>query len=530
MRRSFLSNSFKYFSFLTLSFTKACRNESMTAPWSPTGRAFDPTHQNERTTFMAGTISNTTASAKSALSDAAQSIISGATNSSLDVNQLVKALVNAKIAGPSATLAARQTASNTTLSALGTLKSALASLQTALEPFKDGAALQRFTVTTSEKDKGLSAVAGKNAVASSYTIEVDHLATAQKLSTEGIETGATLGTGSLDIALGGKSMHLTLATGSNKLTDVVAAINRAKDNPGVTASIVNGADGQHLVLTSNKTGATNQIDVTAGAGVDARLGSSQMREVVAASDAELHIDGTLVKSASNTLEGVVSDLTIKLDSASVGTKQTITIAPDTEATGTSIRDFVKAYNSYVDALSGLTSYTAGTDSASAKAGALMGDSITRSLAASLPATITAAAKGSDGMRHTLGEIGIKLDKDGKLQVNEETFTKALQPGNRAIDALFGSGGIAAKLDSAIKPYVQSSGIIEKRTTSINKEIDDIKKQSVSLEARTTQLTAMFNRQFTALNTLMTTMNHNQQYLTQLFGGSNSAGALANNRS
>jgi len=479
---------------------------------------------------MASTISNTTASANSAISDAAQSIISGATNSPLDVNQLVKALVNAKIAGPSATLTAKQTASNTTLSALGTLKSALASLQTALEPFKDGGSLQRFTVTTSEKDKGLSAVAGKNAVASSYTIEVDHLATAQKLSTEGFDTGAKLGVGSLDIKMGGQSMHLTLAAGSNKLTDVVAAINRAKDNPGVTASIVNGADGQHLVLTSNKTGAANQIEVTAGTGVDARLDSSQMREVQPAVDAELHIDGTRVTSASNTLEGAVSDLTIKLDSASVGTKQTLTVAPDTEATGSAIRDFVKAYNSYVDALSGLTSYTAGTDSSSAKAGALMGDSITRTLAASLPSTITAGAKGSDGVRHTLGEIGIKLDKDGKLQIDDEAFKKALKPDNRAIAALFGSGGIAAKLDSAIKPYVQSSGIIEKRTTAINKEIDDIKKQTTSLEARTTQLTAMFNRQFTALNTLMTTMNHNQQYLTQLFGGANSSGALANNRS
>jgi len=231
---------------------------------------------------MASTITNTTnatiASANSALSDAAQSIISGATNSSLDVNQLVKALVNAKIAGPGAILSAKQTTGNTTLSALGTLKSALASLQTALEPFKDGAALQRFTVTTSEKDKGLSAVAGKGAVASSFTVEVDHLATAHKLTSQKFDTGETLGEGGLDISMGGKSMHLTIAAG-NKLTDVAAAINRAKDNPGVTASIISGSDGQHLVLTSNTTGAANPIEVTPGSGVDARLASSQMRQV-----------------------------------------------------------------------------------------------------------------------------------------------------------------------------------------------------------------------------------------------------------
>lgn len=480
---------------------------------------------------MASTItSNTTASTNSVLSDAAQSIISGATNSSLDVNQLVKALVNAKIAGPSATLTAKQTASNTTLSALGTLKSALASLQTALEPFKDGAALQRFTVTTSEKDKGLSAVADKTAVAGSFTVEVDHLATAHKVSSDNIDAGATLGAGTLDISMGGKSMHLTIATGSNKLTDVVAAINKAKDNPGVTASIVNGADGQHLVLTSNRTGEANQIEVTAGAGVDTRLASSQMREVVAASNAEARIDGTRVTSASNTLEGVVSGITIKLESAAVGTKQTLTIAPDTEATGTAIRDFVKAYNSYVDALNGLTSYTAATGSTSAQAGALLGDSIARQLAATLPTVISGSVKGTDGVSHSLGELGIKLDSSGKLEIDDATFTKALQPGNRAIAALFGSHGMTAKLDSAITPYVQSSGIIERRTTSLNKQLDDIKKQVSNLDARASLLTAQYNRQFTALNTLMTTMNNNTQYLTQLFGGQNSSGALANNRS
>jgi flagellar hook-associated protein 2 len=480
---------------------------------------------------MASTITNTTnatiASANSALSDAAQSIISGATNSSLDVNQLVKALVNAKIAGPGAILSAKQTTGNTTLSALGTLKSALASLQTALEPFKDGAALQRFTVTTSEKDKGLSAVAGKGAVASSFTVEVDHLATAHKLTSQKFDTGETLGEGGLDISMGGKSMHLTIAAG-NKLTDVAAAINRAKDNPGVTASIISGSDGQHLVLTSNTTGAANPIEVTPGSGVDARLASSQMRQVEAAGDAELRIDGTRVTSASNTLEGVVSGITIKLESASVGTKQTLTIAPDTEATGTAIRDFVKAYNSYVDALNGLTSYTAGTGSSSAQAGALLGDSIARTLAAALPAVVSAGAKGSDGTRHSLGEIGIKLDKTGKLEIDDETFKKALQPGNSAIAALFGSDGMAAKLNSAITPYVQSSGIIERRSTAISKEIEDIKKQSTTLDAHATQLTAQFNRQFTALNTLMSMMNQNQQYLTQLFGGANSAGALATN--
>lgn len=479
---------------------------------------------------MASTITNTTTAAtNSALADAAQSIISGATNSTMDVTALVKALVNAKIAGPTAALAAKQTASTTTLSALGTLKSALSSLQTSLEPFKAGAAMQRYTATTSEKDKGLSAVAGKGAVASNFTIEVDHLATAQKLSSAGFDAGATLGTGDLDIVMGGKSMHLTIDASANKLADVAAAINRAKDNPGVTASVVTGADGQHLVLAANKTGVENAITVNASAGLDARIGSAQLREVVPATDAELRIDGNTVTSANNTLDGVITGITIKLESAAVGTKQTLTIAPDIDATGGAIRDFVKSYNSYVDAMSSLTAYTPGTDASTSKAGALLGDSIARTLGAALPAAIASGATGNDGVRHSLGEIGITLDKSGKLQIDDKTFTSALQPGNPAISSLFGSNGLTTKINDAITPYVRSSGLIERRTEALNKELDDVKKQQSKLDARATQLTTQFNRQFSALNSLMTTMNNNQQYLTQLFGGANSAGALATNR-
>ena len=43
------------------------------------------------------------------------------------------------------------------------------------------------------------------------------------------------------------------------------------------------------------------------------------------------------------------------------------------------------------------------------------------------------------------------------------------------------------------------------------------------------MTKQYNAQFTALNTLMATMANNTRYLTQLFGGQNSAGAMANNK-
>ncbi len=64
---------------------------------------------------------------------------------------------------------------------------------------------------------------------------------------------------------------------------------------------------------------------------------------------------------------------------------------------------------------------------------------------------------------------------------------------------------------------------------LNKDLTNIATQQSNLANYTTQLTNQYQAQFTALNTLMSTMNNNAQYLTQLFGGANSAGALSSSK-
>ncbi len=462
----------------------------------------------------------------STLNEAAQSIISGSTNSALDVDQLVKALVNAKVAGPSATLATRQNSDNTTLSAIGKMKSALAALQTALGTLKDGSALKRFTAT-GDKDKGLTATASTLAVAGTYKIEVKQLATAHKLTSDGVEANEKLGTGTLKVSVGAQSMNIAVDGKNNSLAGIAAAINGAKDNPGVTATIVTGKDGQHLVVSSNKTGKANEVTLSTAGTLDSRLDSTNMHEATPAQDAQALIDGTEVTSASNTLDNAISGLSIRLDSAAENTTQTLTVAPDTDATAGTIRDFVAAYNSFVTTMNSLTSYDPKA-AAGSRAGPLLGDSMAQTLKGGL-AGIVAGGAAVGGKNYSLLSLGIKLQGDGTLTIDDDKFKAAVKNGDASLKALFNPDtGVAARLDKAITPYAQSSGLIDKRTDAINKDLDGIKKQQDSLQLRITALTKQYNAQFTALNSLMATMNSNQAYLTQLFGGQNSAGALATN--
>jgi len=506
---------------------------------------------------IASTVAATTAASNAALQEAAQSIISGSTNSSMDVSSLVTALVNAKISGQAATLAAEQSLDNTEISAYGALSAALSALQASLGTLSDGTTLGDFTATAS--GDGITASAGSGAVAGAYSVDVTQIASAQVLRSEGVAADRALGTGTLTLSVGGASTTISIDSSNNTVAGIAAAINSASDNPGVTASVVNGSDGAHLVLHSSETGASNVISVsvnqtTAASGTGATLadfavassagsqtsgpaGQSSISpatgawtQTTAAQDAYLTIDGTPVTSATNTVSTALSGVTLTLTAASVdmdGTgAQTLDIAQDTGSQADAINQFVTLYNTLVTTMGTLTSFTQGASSQ----GVLLGDSTTNLIQNQL-ASIVASGVKSGATSTSLAAIGITLQADGTLSVDSDKLNDALANDQSTIATLFNSTtGVAAQLDDSITGYLSPTGAIATRTNALNDDLTNLASQQTSLTDYQTQLTSMYNAQFTALNTLMATMNNNAQYLTQLFGGANSAGALATNAS
>lgn len=77
--------------------------------------------------------------------------------------------------------------------------------------------------------------------------------------------------------------------------------------------------------------------------------------------------------------------------------------------------------------------------------------------------------------------------------------------------------------------MQTGGVFDTRSNALNQDLKSLAQQQTQLASYASQLTSQYNAQFTALNTLMAQMNSNSNYLTQLFGGSNSSGAMANNK-
>ncbi|WP_013589968.1 flagellar filament capping protein FliD [Paraburkholderia phenoliruptrix] len=499
----------------------------------------------------ASAASATVAADNAALQQAMQSVISGATgNSSLDVNSLVTALVNSKTAGQVAALAAKQSGDNTQISAFGTLSAALGALETGLTSLSNGGLESTFTATMSG-GTGITASAGTGAVAGSYSVAVSQVATAQALTSSKFAATQALGSGTLGISLGSKSFNVSIDSSNNTLAGIAAAINGATGNPGVTATVVNGTDGAHLVLASSSTGAASTISVavsnlssdnglsslgvtstastTGGQSTIASANSSNAwTQSTVAQDAAFTVNGIAASSATNAVTSAISGVTLNLTSAAVttpATTQTLTIAADTTTQANTINNFVSLYNTVVTTMGTLAQYTSGATTQ----GPLLGDSTLNTIKNSLASIIGGGVK-NGSTTNSLGAIGISLQADGTLQVDSTALNKALTSNSATVASLFNStDGIGAKLSASITNFTQTGGMIDARTSALNADLKSITTQQSSLNDYIAQLTTQYQAQFTALNTLMATTTNNSQYLTQLFGGTNSAGALATNK-
>ncbi|MEZ2350609.1 flagellar filament capping protein FliD [Caballeronia sp. RCC_10] len=474
-------------------------------------------------------------SVSSTLSQAAQSIISGVTNSTTDTSTVVAALVSAKTAAQSSTLAYRQSLDNTKLSAIGQLKSSLSALQTALAGLADASAIS--TLTARSNGNGVTATATTGTVPGSYALDITNVATAQKIVLQtGIGASASVGTGDLSIAVGGSAaMTIAVGSGNNTLAGIASAINSAKDNPGVTATVIAGVDGSHLVLSSNSTGAANTLSVTTnstdGLGAlafDGSIPNTNYTQQSAAQDAKLKIDGMAVTSPSNTIADAINGVTLSLSAAASNTSQTLSVAVDDDAATKAINGFVAAYNAFVSTASSLSSFDS-TASAGSQGGPLLGDPMLDSIKSALATTL---AKGvpSGSTTLSLNAIGIDLQTDGTLKLDSDKLSSALSSNRSAVTALFNStDGVGATLNTTATSFLQTGGVLDTRATELTKDLADITKQSTALQAYADKLTDQYNTQFTALNKLMAQMQSNSQYLTQLFGGEKTAGALATNK-
>ena len=448
-------------------------------------------------------------------------IITSGIGSGLDIGGLVTQLVAAEGQADSFRLDVDEAGFQAELSALGSFRSALVTFRSALEALKDIDSFRGRQVALSGEDF-LAAVPGTDAAPGTYEIEVERLASAHRLaSAEYLSGDAEVGTGSLTINVGAAGFALTIDESNNTLAAIRDAINNAENNPGVSATIVNGVTGSRLVLNANEPGTINNLVITASGGdgglddlvFDPINGTTNLTELAPAADSRILIDGLAAEGSSNTISGAIDGLDIDLLSVNTpGETTAVTVGFDPDGAREAVTQLVDSYNALVDAIGSLTAFDADTQ----VAGPLLGDASVRNVTFQLRRELNEPIGIAGNPFSGLFEVGISTDLDGKLTIDEEALTAALDSSFDAVGELFSTegSGIALRLDAVLEPYLASEGILDNRTDGLNASIEDIADRREALNDRLVALEERLFRQFNALDGLLAQLRSTSEFLTR----------------
>lgn len=399
----------------------------------------------------------------------------------------------------------QQKSYQTKLSAFGTLESSLTSLRDSLEALSDPDTFTAVTSTITGSGVGVSTTG--EAVTGRYQVSVSQLAQSQSVASKSFDSKSDdLGlSGALSLTVGsGDPIGVDYAEGDS-LEDIRDAINAA--DTGASASIVNDGNGYRLVLTSNETGTDSEISLS---GDTNAFGFST---TVEAQDAQLTVNGISITSQSNTVEDALQGVTLTLSEVTDGS-ETLTVQQDTESMTSAVQAFVDAYNSYVSTDDSLTSYNADSDTA----GALLGNSTMRSIESRLRSAMSYS--GDDDTYNMLSSLGIELQLDGTLEVDDDKLNDALANDSDAVSQFFagidGEGGFANSLDDTMGTILDDGGLLETATDGIDATLDRLDDRYTRMQESIDSTIERYRSQFSDLDSLVAQMNSTSDYLTQQF--------------
>jgi flagellar hook-associated protein 2 len=430
------------------------------------------------------------------------------------------------------------------VSAWGTLNSAVATFQATLTALQDPAQLAGRTATLGDSTIA-TATATSSAVTGQYSIAVQNLATAASLSSAPNSAGATavVGTGTLQISVGGVMDSVAIDSTSNTLQGIAAAINSSAGNPGVTASILTTSDGARLVLSGTKTGAANGILVTQSGGdgglsalvYDPANNITTLTQKQPPLDANFTVNDYPATSASNQVTSVISGVTLNLLKASAATTATppvytptsLTIGNDTAGAQTSIGTFVSALNGLLSSIKTLASY----DPATQTAGPLLGNAAVQSLQNQLYKILGQVNAGITSGPNSLAAIGIGANAQGTYSSNSATLGNALTGNLDSVSKLLsGPNGIATQLNTFVTQYTQSGGLLDTISNGLKSSLSDNAKQLSALNDRMKVYAATLTAEYNAMDTAVALLKQTQTYLTQQFNQGSTTGGTSSNSS
>lgn len=470
------------------------------------------------------------------------------TGSGLDLSGIISKLMAVE-QQPLVALNTKEASYQAKLSAYGTLTSSVSSLKSSVDALKSSTLYSKLSATASDTTIISNASANSISTEGTHSINVVSLASAQTLTSQTFASQSTATStvdGQLKIEIGSYNSSTSTFTADTNLSPVTVSISATNSslgsirdainaaNAGVTAKVVavDSAGTQFkLSITSNTTGAAGSLRITAMDASGTPLtnntdiakfsydpskaaGSGNEYTVAAAAqDAHLQVDGVDIYRNSNVIGDAISG--VNLTVSKIGSSS-LTVAADNTSIQTALQSFVTAYNSTVSLGRQMSLY----DSTNKTSGILTGDSAARNLLSQLSGMIGLTGPSSSSSLKRLSDIGIAIQKDGSLSLDTFKLQSALSSSRSDVTSLLSSTdtsssskGLAVQLSSRLDTILSSNGLLSSSSSGLQSQISLLEKRRTEIQTRLTQVQANYQKQFTALDTMVASMQQTSSYLT-----------------
>ncbi|WP_323146402.1 flagellar filament capping protein FliD [Pseudomonas marginalis] len=441
----------------------------------------------------------------------AGSTVSGI-GSNIDTQAIVKSLVDAEKVPKQTQINTASQKATTTLSSIGKIQAALDAFRGALDTMTTDSSFTGLTGSSSD-EKVATMTASNTASNGSFRLIVTQLAQASKLSSANFKNGtasvvnATDKPTTLTISQSGKNFDVSIPSGAT-LQQVRDSINTQFGTSGLSANIQTDSNGSRLILTSTTMGTGSDLTLSGTSGLD--VGATV---VDPPKDALYSIDGVNSVSKSNTIDGALSGVNIKLVSVSavktgdtsdppVRNATVISVSTNNTALKSGVKGFIDTYNALITAMNAETKVTTNLDG-STTAAALTGDSTMRLLQNAVRDQFNALS--GTGQFKSLAQFGVVTNSGtGLLTIDDKRWDAAVKTNAADINSMFtGKGGMLARMKNATDDFAKAStGVLATRSTSLSDSLKDLTKQQNTLNERMDLLTSSLSAKYNAMDTLV----------------------------
>jgi len=192
---------------------------------------------------------------------------------------------------------------------------------------------------------------------------------------------------------------------------------------------------------------------------------------------------------------------------------TVTVTEDPDAVVTAAKSFVDQFNGLVEKLDSLTFFNADSN----EVGLLFGSSEALRIENGYSRLLSGAITGAGSLR-SIGQVGLRFDDKGKLELDSSKLTEALSENAAAVEAFFSTdeSGLANRLNDLADRIAGETGSLlinrsESLSTQVRRNNDRVESMNQRLEAERERLLKRFYATEEAIAKIQT----NQAYVSQI---------------